>query len=140
MAIARKKTHAHVHHGLFDLMPSAEKFKSCTFRKSDSRITVRDEDKNTVGVIQLSGSTKHARCVIWRAHRLVGQCAFEPETGWFVYPIKRGFLAPEPLTNTDPLEYLIGLGGLSDRTNGAEHAGKGVEDSGITFFRSVDQT
>jgi hypothetical protein len=91
------------------LLPSLEKLQTYSSTGTGSRIVLKDKGGRFVGVIQLSGLEDDAACVIWRERRLVGQCRYKPQNGWLIYPIEKGFLAPEPLTQTDPVQYLIAL-------------------------------
>jgi len=111
------------------LLPSLQKLQTYSPTGSVSRIILKDKGGRSVGLIQLSGSNDNACCVIWREHRLVGQCRYKPQNGWLIYPIEKGFLASEPVTQMDPVQYLITLdknalqkstehqGSRSERTN-----------------------
>jgi hypothetical protein len=121
MTNIRKRTrHLVRRHEWTNLLPSFTKFRSCTSLRSQSRLLVTDDENNPIGIIQMAGLPTRPRCVIWSEDRLVGQCAYEPkEGGWMVYPIRQGFLASKPLTDTDPLEYLVMLARESKNGNSA---------------------
>jgi hypothetical protein len=107
------------------LLPSLQKLQTYSSTGTNSRIILKDESGRSVGVIQLSGLDDDAACVIWRDRRLVGQCRYKPQNGWLIYPIEKGFLAPEPLTQTDPVQYLITLDENARQELGASKVSRG---------------